>query len=354
MKRKLSAAIAVLLSAMMLAGCSAAPPDARSAAAGDIVYETTAAYYGDNSFNGVAAMAAAPAAGRGTSEAQELKTAEESTADIIRKIIRNAEINIKTLDADKSYAAVSAKISELGGYIYTFSTRSNEFTKEMNITYKLPPENLQAFCDWTAENENVSSSNVSADDITTAYYDSKTRLETSRRSLENYYKYLEEASDADEMLLILERIDRLTAEIESYEGQIRVWDALTGESEIYVYIQQTEDPTRAELEEIKWDQLSWGNVGTLMSNGIRNVLYGLLAVFQWLLITIVTLSPILLLAAIVITIIILYRKKHPKKPRNKKTAQENSITAEDTDNSENTPQTAENTVKKGYQPPPKE
>jgi hypothetical protein len=356
--RKFSAVLAIILCGTVLAGCSASTSAAANDRAAGYAYETTAAaYFADNAYgadyyDGAPAMTAASAAGI-VNETAELKA---ESNEIKRMVIRNANINIKTLDADKSYAAVSAKITELGGYIYTFTTRSNEFTAEMNVTYKLPPENLQAFCDWTAENENVSSSNVSADDITTSYYDSKTRLETSRRSLENYYRYLEEATDADEMLLILERIDRLTSEIESYEGQIRVWDALTTESEVYVYIQQTADPARAELDEIRWDQLSWNNVGTLMSNGIRKVLYGILAVFQWLLITIVTISPILVIAGVVAAIIIIRRKKHPKKAKQQNAAQSAQAKAEPTgdEKGEEADKPSEKARSKGYQPPPAE
>jgi hypothetical protein len=316
-KRKITAALAVILSAVMLAGCAAS--NAPMASDG-YAYETSAEYYGDNSFAAMDAMPAAAPADYSTNDIQELKTASESN-EIKRMVIRDAEINIQTLDAEKSYGAVSAKITALGGYVYTFSTRSSEFSNEINVTYKLPPEKLQEFCDWATENEDVTSSNVSADDITSAYYDSKTRLETSRRSLENYYRYLEEASDADEMLLILERIDRLTAEIESYEGQIRVWDSLTTESEVNVYIRQTDDPARAELDEIRWDQLSWSNVGTLMSNGIRKVLYGILAVFQWLLIMIVTMLPIFVIIGVIVAIVIIRRKKQPKKQKQLKAAE---------------------------------
>jgi hypothetical protein len=309
MKRKIAVFAALCLMVSVFAGCSTASPmDGMSSANGaGFVAETTAAAFAPDYASADMQLTAENAAAAG-GEVTPLSSAEE----ISRKIIRNADITVNTLSADESFANVSAKITAMGGYVYTYSTRENELVHTYDVIYKIAPENLQAFCDWIAENENVSNANITADDITTSYYDSKTRLETARRSLEKYYEYLAAADTAEEMLMMQNQIDHITAQIESYEGQLRVWDTLVTESEIHVYINETTDPTRAELEEIRWDQLSWSNVGTLMSNGIRNVLYGLLAVFQWLLITIVTLSPILVIVALVIVLYKLYRKKHPK------------------------------------------
>jgi hypothetical protein len=319
MKRNFALITALIMTIAIFTGCSAAPRSTSDSFA----YETTAmtmaataadGYYGEAYMNemGYYDEAAGAAAGEAAPIADEIE----------RKLIRNADITIKTLDADKSYAAVSALITELGGYVYTSVIHENEYDHSITVTYKMPPENLQAFCDRAAETENVTNASITANDITTAYYDSAIRLDTLRRSLEKYYEYLENADTADEMLMMQSQIDYITQQIESYEGQIRVWDALTAESEVVVTIIETPDPSRAELEEIRWDDLSWGNVATLMSNGIRSVLYGLLAVFQWLLIFIVTIIPILVIAAIIIVPIVISskRKKAKAAAKTKETA----------------------------------
>jgi hypothetical protein len=334
MKRNFAIFTALILSAAILSGCSSAP-DSRSTSE-NFAYETQPAmtmaaaaadgYYGDAYMNEAYLNEAgySPEAASGAPEAQPV------AGEIERKLIRNADITVKTLDADKSYDALTAKITELGGYVYTSIVRENEYDHTITVTYKMPPENLQAFCDSAAQTETVTNASITADDITTAYYDSAIRLDTLRRSLEKYYEYLAAADTADEMLMMQNQIDYITSQIESYEGQIRVWDALTAESEVVVNIIETPDPSKAELEDIRWDDLSWENVGTLMSNGIRNMLYGLLAVFQWLLIAIVTISPLLLIAAIIIVPIVIKSKK--KKAAKKAAANKETASTELADN----------------------
>jgi hypothetical protein len=339
MKRKISIIAlftAISMSAAILTGCSAAPMD--YATNENIRYETTAAAYApEYAMDGAAAdfysSPQAAAAGELSYDAKSADGGEVTpvSEQIGRKVIRNAEITVKTLDAIKSDDAITAKITELGGYIYTSDKSENEFSHNITTTYKISPEGLQTFYDWIAETETVTNAAMTADDITTQYYDSEIRLDTLRRTLEKYYQYLEDAYSIDEMLMIQQQIDRITMEIESFEGQIRVWDVLTAESTVTVHIHQTPDPTRAELEDISWDELSWENVGTLMSNGIRSVLYGILAVFQWLLITIVTISPLLVIIAIIVLIIVTRSRKKRAKMKalaDEKAAKEAEMKAE--------------------------
>jgi uncharacterized membrane protein len=308
------------MAAAILTGCSSGS-STENITGDSIYYETTAAAYAPdyNSMDGAAMeYAAAPQTAAGAALSENGKSAGGEAAPIAdqfeRKIIRNAEMTVSTLDAEKSYDTITAKIAELGGYVYTSDISESDYHHEITVTYKITPEGLQTFYDWAAENEKVTGASMTADDITTQYYDSEIRLDTLRRTLEKYYQYLEEAYSVDEMILIQQQIDRITMEIEVYEGQIRVWDVLTAESTVTVRINETSDPARAELDDIRWDELSWANVGTLMSNGIMNVLYGIVALFQWLLIAIVTIFPILVIIAIFVLIIVVSsRKKRAKK-----------------------------------------
>jgi hypothetical protein len=317
MKRFFAILTALILSAAILSGCSSAAPDPRSASDNSFAYETqpamtmaTAAYgysgeaYMNDSYANEAVYDGAAAAGA--------PQAEPIAGEIARKLIRNANITVKTLDADKSYDALTAKITELRGYVYTSVVEENEFDHTITVTYKMPPENLQIFCDWAADSETVTSAHITANDVTTSYYDSVIRLDTLRRSLDKYYEYLAEAETVEIMMTMQNQIDYITSQIESYEGQIRVWDALTAESEVVVNIIETPEPTRPEPEEIRWDDLSWDNVGTLMSNGFNSTVYGLLAIVQWILIALVTISPILVIIALIVVLLVINSKKKKK------------------------------------------
>lgn len=238
-----------------------------------------------------------------------------------KKIIKNAGLDMEAKDVKECYESFLAYAVSKGGYEFSKELSGNSYYAHLNATVKVPPQALDDVLAYAEECGTVINVRTSTDDITEAYTDAQIRLSTKKKALEKYYKLLENAHNVDEIIQLQMTIDNLTTDIESYEGRLRLWNSQISESTITVYIQQADDPDKIP-EDVDWNSLSLEAMGRLMKNGFTSVVNGIVSCVQWLLIIIVTISPILILIAIVVIIIVVSVKRSIKK---KKNAQQNYV-----------------------------
>jgi hypothetical protein len=220
---------------------------------------------------------------------------------------------METIDIDDTYGKMTAKLFELGGTIFTEQSQKTDFSAYSSATFKLPPENLDAFLAYVDECGKVTHKSISSEDVTAQYIDTEIRLENKRRNLEKYYEYLDNAHDAGDVIAIQQQIDQITADIESYQGMLNYWSRSVKESQVDIEIRQLQDPNEIDIDDVEFSTLSLENMGKLMSNGIKKCADVIITLFQWLLIIIVTILPLLILAALVVAIVIIRRKVLDKK-----------------------------------------
>jgi len=235
-----------------------------------------------------------------------------------RKIIRDAEITMEVEDAELSYENILAFLTSLGGYETgrnMNSSSSNRYYSLANTaTLKVPAANLDKFLAGLKEEGEVISSNISSADITEQYFDSQIKLTTLEMTLENYYRFLEEAQNIDEQLRITRYINDITREIEGLKGSLRRWDSLVEYSTVVLYMYRPYEAPVPERE-INWNSLSFEDMGWFMSSGFLGVINLIFSAAQWILIALVTVSPVV--APIVVFIILMVRRHRKKTKQNK-------------------------------------
>ena len=246
------------------------------------------------------------------------QSGEKSSDQMEDKIIRTANIDMESEDAEKCYQTLMKFAKENGGSEQNVSKSYESYGDyeylNINATLKIAPDELEEFITLAEKTDKVTSSEISSDDVTREYYDVKLRLESKKEALKNYYKLLSEAKTIQESLEVQRYITDLTAEIESMEGTLKYYDSRVDLSTVYLNIRQR-DKNAEEIEDFHWDSLSFGDFCKLMKNGFLSVLNFLWSLLLWLIIAIVVLSPVLLIAGAVFFFIRRYRKKHPKAPK---------------------------------------
>lgn len=244
-----------------------------------------------------------------------------------KKIIKNAGIDLEALDVKECYEKLLDFAEAKGGYEFSKELSGTSDYARLNATMKVPPQALDEVLAYAEECGTVINVRTATDDITADYTDAEIRLNTKKKALERYYNLLGDAQNVDEIIQLQMTIDNLTAEIESYEGKLRMWNSQVNESTITIYIQQADDPDKIP-EDVDWNSLSLAAMGRMMKNGFTSVVNGLVSCVQWLLIFIVTISPILILGAIITVIIVVNVK------RKKKNAQKNNVQQDVNNNKE--------------------
>lgn len=246
------------------------------------------------------------------SDSQET-TEQTGNQAVERKIIKNANLYLQADDVLQAYQKILNYAKQNGGYetSYSFSQSQNNSNGFISAEIKIAPDKLDAFMTFAGDCAKVISSNITSDDITASYYDYQTRLETMEKSLDRYYTLLETADNTDSIIAIQSQIDSLTLEIESLKGQIKLYDSLVEQSTVQIEIRPTAGIGSG--ENVQWNSLSFDDITKLSSNGFMTVINGIWSVLQWILIVIISISPLLIIAAIVIVIIIIIVKRNKKK-----------------------------------------
>jgi len=245
-----------------------------------------------------------------------------------RKIIRDAEITMEVEDAEAAYESILAFLSGLGGYEASRSMNTSSANRYYSLantaTLKVPAANLDKFLAGLKDEGEVISSNISSADITDQYFDSQIKLTTLELTLENYFKFLEEAANVDEQLRITRFINDITREIESLKGSLRRWDSLVDYSTVVLYIYRPYEAPIPERE-IKWDSLSLEDMGWFISSGFLGLVNFIFSALQWIIIALLVMSPVIVPVAALLFLLIRRHKKKQKKDLQKK--QEENINA---------------------------
>lgn len=231
--------------------------------------------------------------------------AGEPTGDLpaaVRKVIKNVELYLEAKDVQMAYDSILAYAEQHGGYEFNRSQQTSGDVVTINAQIKIDPDQLNDLIDYIGSVCQLNEQRTSSEDITSDYYDAKTRLATMEKALLTYYTFLEDAKTIDESLKVQNQINDLTLQIESLKGQISLWDNLLAESTVTIYLRQTTDPVQVKRE-INWSTLSFDDMGYLMQSGLTWLLNIIVVVLQWAAIIIVITSPLWIIALLVIWLV---------------------------------------------------
>ena len=245
-------------------------------------------------------------------ESERAANITEETKPSEKKIIKSADVFIEANNANDTYEKLYERLIQLDGYEFSRNSGQNNNTVSINLTLKIPAQSLDTFLSFLKECGDIKNMNVSARDITDQYYDIQLRLENMKRSLAKYYEFLHNAQNVEDMLKVQSEINNLTAEIESAEGRINLWNKQTAESDITITIREKNDPARYSGR-VKWNSLSFNDMGNIIKVGFVSVSGTVVSIIQWLIIITISCLPIIIIAAAIVFLLIYLKKQKNKK-----------------------------------------
>ncbi|MGE5472651.1 MAG: DUF4349 domain-containing protein [Ignavibacteriales bacterium] len=225
----------------------------------------------------------------------------------IKKIIKDANITLETKVIDNDFNKVVSWVEKNGGYEFSRDVNFNGEFKQIRVVFKVPPQKLNAFIDFLASIGKLSNSSISSNDITDQYYDTAARLENLKNGRNQLLEVQKKAVTITDILKVQNELNTITGQIESLEGSIKMWDKLTGEATVNISMFEQKDPVKP-TEEIKWDFSSPANIWKAMKNGFIWTINAIFSVIIWVLIALVTLSPVIVIVVIVIIVVRIMRK----------------------------------------------
>ena len=195
----------------------------------------------DSSPNELALTSYAPA----YDDRNKISTNDES---LPRKLVRNASLEIQVQNVESFLKTFEKDITRFGAY--SVSMNMNRHMGEINesIELKVPPKNLDSLITFLkGKSVFIRNFSTSTDDVTASYYDSQARLKTKKELEARYFEILKSAKKVSEILEVEEKLSEVRAEIESFEGQLKLYDHQVAYSslslQLYELIPAQQQPT---------------------------------------------------------------------------------------------------------------
>ncbi len=289
--RYLSIVLALLLAVLTVFGCSSAD----TAAGNDFSY----AYDAEKGM-----VASSPASTENTSEQTE------SVAEG-RKLIKNANLTIETLEYDTALSALKDRCTEYGGYIQSASEDGvnmySDGVRHATVAMRIPADRLDDFIAAAADLGNVISNYVETEDVTDSYFDVEARLEAYQIQEERYLALLQKADSMEDVIQLEQALTDVRYSIESLTGTLRKYDSLISYSTVTVYLREVYDLTEQGTN-------SGSTLGEKIAEKFGASLKAFGKFFEFLLLALVTTWPFLLLfGGIAVLVIFLVRRRNKKR-----------------------------------------
>ena len=311
MKKRLSVIALTLLMLLSLTACGgkSAPYDASGAS-----YATAeeADYGGYWSEAAETPMAPAPQAQSEKAGGSTGNGGSRSNLPEGVKMIYRANLELETTEYEKAREDIAALTNQLGGYMQDQnSSNYSAGYRSSSYTIRVPAEQFETFLHQIGGLCNVRWQSQSAEDVSEAYYDMESRLETAKIKLDRLQELLARAENMEDIITIESAISDVEYQIESLSGELRHYDALIGYSTIYVTLNEVYKVTEQETAPLTFGQ----RIARAFNDGLRDFEYALEDFAEWLA---YSWLGILVFIAVVVVIVKLFRRVVLKIPRRKK------------------------------------
>ena len=141
------------------------------------------------------------------------------------KVLRSAALTIETSSFDDDMAQIKTVVAKFGGLFERNAITGENGSRTAELTLRVPAGFLETFVEQLRAIGCVTSSEVSAQDITSQYTDTALLLDSYRTQLTRVKELTAEAADLSEVLALEAEASRLQYEIDKLSGALRGWDS---------------------------------------------------------------------------------------------------------------------------------
>lgn len=234
---------------------------------------------------------------------------EISVTSMTEKIIYNASSTIETMEFDKSIETIDELMNRFGAFIESSSVSGIDYNskkyggggRSANYTIRVPIENYSGMTGALDSIGNVTYLSTYAENVTTQYYDSQSRLSAYRTQEERLLAMLAKVDTIEAMIAIESELSSVRYNIESLQTQLTNWDTRVRYSTVSIYLYEVAELTvETPVVRTYWQQVGdeLGNTLTGVARFFKNLLKGIIA----------ALPVILILAVIAVIVFLIVRR----------------------------------------------
>ena len=256
----------VLILALLLSGCGSSYKSAQAPGSeeGSQSAKYEMAYDQQASLNYAGGEAPAP-------EAAPTSARGNSALPQNTKIIKSANIELRTKDYDKFTEELRKLVSSLGGYFEYEETSNYGRGRNGNFTVRVKSEKFDEFCNGTGNLAEVKTLSKNSEDVGDQYFDLESRLKTQKTKLERLQELLKKADKMEDIIALENAISETELYIESMSGNLQRYDSLIDYSRINLSVSEIYLSSNDPAPELSFSE----RLVNAFSEGFRDFAYGL-------------------------------------------------------------------------------
>lgn len=290
MRRRWTLAVVIVLAAFVFGACAGGSSKEASPSRGNTGSAPPA--QGAPTSDSAAPQPAAPAG-------------DPNPVPLDRKIIKNANFDIKVKDGDAAVNKITASVTGAGGYVQDVKQSGTEQQgRKINITVRVPAGSYAALTTIVRELGEVTNQHEWTEDVTEAFVDLEQRIKSKEMHLSQLQKLYAQGGTIKDMMELESEIARVTADLESMKGRMRVLSNRVDFSTLVINLYEPGVPAPIAPPKTVWERMQRGFTGNW--NGLVNFLGNFMVFF-------VSSIPVLVFLAIAGGIVLLLVRHFSKR-----------------------------------------
>jgi hypothetical protein len=189
----------------------------------------------------------------------------DSTEATKRIVIKNASLTITVPDPSEVVSEIALMAERMGGWVVSSSTTQEYYwdaeaeLTNGRITIRIPAEGLNSALGEIKTltidpKEDVTSQQISGQDVTSEYTDLESRLRNLEDAAEQLRGFMENAEDTESVLEVFYQLNDVNEEIELVKGQLQYYAEAAAMSSISVEVLPKYEPVEPDpYEAPEWD-----------------------------------------------------------------------------------------------------
>lgn len=211
------------------------------------------------------------------------------------KVITTVQLYLETTEFDSTVKNLNDIINKNKGYIESshISDRgriNNKIFKYANYVMRIPKNNVEGFTDAIDSIGNITSQNISKEDITKQYYDTESRLNLLKTKEERMTALLEKADRMEDIITIENQLSEIIHQKENMTKSILDMDDRVAYSIVHLNI--------SEVEKLKSSVTAETSFGKRISNAFNDSLYAFKVFLEGLVLFFIYVFPFLLVGSL--------------------------------------------------------
>jgi hypothetical protein len=163
--------------------------------------------------------------------------AEDKTKTTIaaseRKIIKNADIQLETLQFDKTNSSILSKTEQFSGYVESSNITGTSISDKDTISnrtarfvLRIPKNSFDKFLNDLGSIGNITSKTVSGNDVTSQYFDTEAHLKSLQVEEDRLLEILKKTGELKDIIEVEKELTNVRYQIENLTGTLKKWDNL--------------------------------------------------------------------------------------------------------------------------------